>query len=852
MMATEKGQRDVFDLLVREGADVSLVDDYRNNILHVACIGGHVDMVKYVLLKKVADINSRGQYGRTPVMMTARFGHRDVFDLLVREGADVSLVDENRRNILHVACIGGHVDIVKYVISKKVADIKSRGQYGRTPVMMAAEKGQRDVFDLLVREGADVSLMNDYRNNILHVACIGGHVEMVKYALSKKVADIKSRGHYGRTPVMTAAEKGHRDMFDLLVREGADVSLVDDYRNNILHVACIGGHVDMVKYALSKKVADINSRGHYGRTPVMMAAEKGQRDVFDFLVREGADVSLVDDYRKNILHVACIGGHVEMVKHALSKKVADINSRGQYGRTPVMTAAEMGHRDMFDLLVREGSDVSLVDDYRNNILHVACIGGHVDMVKYTLSKKVADINSRGHYGRTPVMMAAEKGQRDVFDLLVRERVDVSLVDENRNNILHVACIGGHVDMVKYALSKKVADINSRGHYGRTPVMMTARFGHRDMFDLLVREGADVSLVDDDRNNILHVACIGGHVDMVKYVLSKKVADINSRGQYGRTPVMTAAEMGHRDMFDLLVREGVDVSLVDENRNNILHVACIGGHVDMVKYALSKKVADINSRGQYGRTPVMMTARFGHRDMFDLLVREGADASLVDENRNNILHVSCIGGHVDMVKYTLSKKVADIKSRGHYGRTPVMMAAEKGHRDVFDFLVREGADVSLVDDYRNIILHVSCIGGHVDMVKHVLSKKVADINSRGQYGRTPVMTAGEMGHRDVFDLLVREGADVSLVDDDRNNILHVSCIGGHVDIVKYHVLSQKVADMNSRGQYERTPVMMAAEKGQRDVFDVLVREGADVPLVDENRNNIIHEACIGGHADIVKV
>ncbi|XP_046547533.1 ankyrin repeat domain-containing protein 50-like [Haliotis rubra] len=424
-----------------------------------------------------------------------------------------------------------------------------------------------------------------------------------------------------------------------------------------------------------------------------------------------------------------------MVKYVLSQKVANINNRGQYGRTPVMMTAEKGHREVFDVLVREGADVSLVDDNRNNILHVVCIGGHVDMVKYVLSLKVADINSRDKYGRTPVMMTAEKGHREVFDVLVREGADVSLVNDDRNNILHVACIGGHVDIVKYVLSQKVANINSRGRYRRTPVMLAAEMGHREVFDLLVREGADVSLVDDNRNNILHVVCIGGHVDMVKYVLSLKVADINSRGKYGRTPVIKAAEMGRREVFDLLVREGADVSLVNDDRNNILHVACIGGHVDMVKYVLSQRVAGINSRGQYARTPVMLAAEIGHREVFDVLVKEGADVSLVDDNGNNILHVACIGGHVDMVKYVLSQKVADINSQGQYGRTPVMVAAKRGHRDVFDLLVSGGADVSLVDDDRNNILHVACIGGHVDMVEHVRTLDLVDLNAKNVLGQT---------------------------------------------------------------------------------------------------------------------
>ncbi|XP_048250651.1 fibronectin type 3 and ankyrin repeat domains 1 protein-like [Haliotis rufescens] len=132
------------------------------------------------------------------------------------------------------------------------------------------------------------------------------------------------------------------------------------------------------------------------------------------------------------------------------------------------------------------------------------------------------------------MAAAEKGHRQVFDLLVTQGADVSLVDGNRNNILHVACLGGHVNMVKYVPSQKVADINSRGQYGRTSLMLTVGAGHRQVFDLLVREGAAVSLVDDNRNNILQLACLGGHEDMVKHVHALNVEDIDDRNKHDNT------------------------------------------------------------------------------------------------------------------------------------------------------------------------------------------------------------------------------------------------------------------------------------------------------------------------------
>ncbi|XP_071095403.1 serine/threonine-protein phosphatase 6 regulatory ankyrin repeat subunit B-like [Haliotis cracherodii] len=321
------------------------------------------------------------------------------------------------------------------------------------------------------------------------------------------------------------------------------------------------------------------------------------------------------------LHDACRLGNFEKVRQLLFEGRVDINSRHR-GRTPVMKAAYKGHKDVMDLLVSNGSDVTLVDGDGNNILHVACLGGHVNIVKHVLKKDFVGVNSRGHDGRTPLMVAARNGHKEVFDLLVRKGCDLSLVDDEANNILHLACIGRHMTIVKDILSHDIVDVNSRGQRGRTPLMLAAMKGHNEVFDLLVNKGSVVALVDDDGNNILHLACFGRNVKIVNFVVSKNIVDVNSRGEDGRTPVMLAAMNGHRDVMDLLVSSGGSVGLEDYHGNNILHVACIGGLLEMVKYVLSQDIADINSRGQRGMTPAMLASCFEHEDVFHLLVSKG--------------------------------------------------------------------------------------------------------------------------------------------------------------------------------------------------------------------------------------
>ncbi|XP_048242937.1 serine/threonine-protein phosphatase 6 regulatory ankyrin repeat subunit C-like [Haliotis rufescens] len=141
----------------------------------------------------------------------------------------------------------------------------------------------------------------------------------------------------------------------------------------------------------------------------------------------------------------------------------------------------------------------------------------------------------------------------------------------------------------------MVDIYSRGRKKKTPVIVAAEQGSRVMVHLLVSEGADVSLVDRASHNILHLACQTGNVEVVKYVLSQDLVDINSRGWYSKTPVMLAAWEGHRDVVELLVNNGADVSLVDKGGNNILHYACDEAYLEVVKYVLSQNGVDINAR-----------------------------------------------------------------------------------------------------------------------------------------------------------------------------------------------------------------------------------------------------------------
>ncbi|XP_046571006.1 ankyrin repeat domain-containing protein 17-like [Haliotis rubra] len=351
------------------------------------------------------------------------------------------------------ACMVGDVVRVRNILSYGQANINSRGNTRMTPVMHAAYGGHEEVFDLLVREGAKLSLFNNAGENILHLACIGGSVEIVKYVLTQNIVGINSQDVDGWTPVMQAAKDGHKDVFDVLVEAGADLTQVRRNKETILHLASGGGNVEIIKHLLSHVSVDIDSRDVDFWTPVMHAVHAGDMDVFNFLVEKGADLSKVGIEKKNILHVACAGENVEIIKNLLKHDIVDIDSRDKDGLTPVMYTAKDGCKDVFDVLVKWGADLSLLDDDNDNILHLACGGNSIEIVKYLLKHNIVDINSRDRKEYTPAMIAACEGHEAVFFLLVDHEADLTIMNDVGDNILDIACKGGNVHIVKYVSTR---------------------------------------------------------------------------------------------------------------------------------------------------------------------------------------------------------------------------------------------------------------------------------------------------------------------------------------------------------------------------------------------------------------
>ncbi|XP_071098491.1 putative ankyrin repeat protein RF_0381 [Haliotis cracherodii] len=676
--------------------------------------------------------------------------------------------------------------------------------------MVAAECAKKDVVDLLVSKEADLTLTDDDNDTVLHLACGGGNRSIVEYLLPS--FDINSRGHYDRTPLMVAAECANKDVFDLLVSKEADLTLTDDDNDTVLHLACEGGNRSIVEYLLPS--FDINSRGQYDRTPLMVAAENANKDVFELLVSKEADLTLTDDNNDTVLHLACEGGNRSIVEYLLPS--FDINSRGHYDRTPLMVAAECANKDVFDLLVSKEADLTLTDDDNDTVLHLACEGGNRSIVEYLLPS--FDINSRGQYDRTPLMVAAENANEDVFVLLVSKEADITLTDDDNDTVLHLACEGGNSSIVEYLLP--LFDIDSRGPHGCQSL-------------------THPSLTGADNGTLLNAASEVGKIDIARHVIGD--FDINCRGNKGWTLVMKGASSGNKGTFDLLLLNGANPSLTGDDNETVLHAACDGGNIDIVRHIIGD--FGINARGENGHTPLMLAVGGGHTDVVDFLVDHGADVNMVNNGGDSLLHLACEVGNLDMVKRVIS--YVDINLRDNFGWTSLAMAAVEENFAVFKYLKGRGADVTLTDRAGDDVYTLALQGGCRGIIKE-LGREEHSGKSITPWNQ--LMKSLVTSQVDYLKTYSQQSPDLVQKDQFGDSLLHLACRGGNRHCVEYLLPSY---DINVRGRYDWTPVMMAAVCGHEDVFQLLVSHKADLSLVSNTGEGITTLAPQGNSDAIVQ-
>ena len=102
----------------------------------------------------------------------------------------------------------------------------------------------------------------------IHQAVFDGNIEAVKQHLAAGT-DANAKTGVGETPMQIAYQKGHTEIVELLIANGADGNAKGDGQTP-LHGAAYWGSKEIVQLLIAKGV-DVNAKDDFGRTPLDFA-----------------------------------------------------------------------------------------------------------------------------------------------------------------------------------------------------------------------------------------------------------------------------------------------------------------------------------------------------------------------------------------------------------------------------------------------------------------------------------------------------------------------------------------------------------------------------------------------------
>jgi RNA polymerase sigma factor (sigma-70 family) len=279
VVAADRGNREIADLLLEHGADVNARSTPPDGSehgwapLHVAL--GDPEMAAHLIARgALVDIFAAAGLG----------DEARVRALLDEDPARVRATGPDGATALHFASTAA----VARLLLDRGADLEARDAFhAGTPLRWACQRGSADVIRLLRARGASADVF---------LLCALGDVPRLRALLAEDSARARAlgdekdvlRGGGAATPLHVAAFYGQAAAVDALLAAGADVNARSTDGSLPIHDAAHGGSVPTAE-TLLRHGADLNDRDHrYDATPLAVARYFGKSAMAEFLAGRGA------------------------------------------------------------------------------------------------------------------------------------------------------------------------------------------------------------------------------------------------------------------------------------------------------------------------------------------------------------------------------------------------------------------------------------------------------------------------------------------------------------------------------------------------------------------------------------
>ncbi len=660
-----------------------------------------------------------------------------------------------------------------------------------------------------------------------------------------------------------------------LLEFGADPNVYNGDGDTPLHIA-VGSGNDEIANLLLDNGADANlPQGEFGSLPVMLALQSSD-EVFDRLLQDTKDVNAADFSGQTYLHFLSIGGEGAarfmnetngslgrlsdsaplMLKLHRQKVQESLSGTDMSELADSMAALADSFNYRFDRLMKRKPLVDALNLAGKAPLHIAVMGQNLRAINKLIdagaSLDVGDIE-----GQTPLYVAAGISGEDVDPIILVSALMDAGADVHKPTVsgatpLHNAAWENNTTVAQ-ALLDAGANPHARDSSGFTPLLNAVEKGHLEMARLLVASESRIDEATNDGEPALSIAAHNDNPELLAYLLSQG-ADPNMRtGKDGSSALHSAAGRGLIDNVTLLLDAGADISTDLELLGTPLHSAMWGrtGKLDQFR-GLQQDPANLERIETLNLTAA---DEEDYRAVTDRLLSLGAD---IEANASSMtpLHVAAAKGYIYGARRLIEEGANERAVDNRNWNALHFLANESGSYIIADLLLKAGTPVDAVTDpgygqRASTPLGFAAARGHADLAQLLLENGAA-VNHRNELEATPLHRATNDNFVDVIRVLIDHGADIEARDNLGGTALHVAAGMGHAESVE--LLLEFGADIDAPGPMPQlaTPLHLAAYKGATEVVRILVDRGANKEMLTLQGYSALDIAATQMHGDVVEI
>lgn len=482
--------------------------------------GNEDQLIKYIsnLVEKGADISAIDENGTTLLMIAAELGLIKISKYLINHGIGVNIIDNNGKSALSYAGYNEQEEIVKAILEEESFDIAAVDSDGVTVLMVAIELGLTQDAKNLIDKGVDLNLRDANQQTALIYAAYSGCRKTFEEILDKGGIDLDVQDHDGRTPAIHAAQNGNIEIVNALIKAGADLNIKDKSGYSPLLLAAHYGYTEIVQALWAEKgkvdidivdidevtplmhaiyndkieaaqflisnISNINAVNKLGQTALMMAAQEGRKEIIEILVkRKDVDIDLADNQGMTPLMNSVYNNHIEITRLLISK-IKNINAASEDGITALIIAIQEGNQEITKMLLeKEGIDIDAAAKDGTTPLMNAIYKSDIEISRLLVGK-TKKTNAFNNRGQTALMIAVQKGRREMVKILLEEDdIDIEAVDKDGNTQLMNAISNKHIETVRFFI-RKSSNLEITNNAGLTASMIADQEGIREIAEYI--------------------------------------------------------------------------------------------------------------------------------------------------------------------------------------------------------------------------------------------------------------------------------------------------------------------------------------------------------------------------------